>query len=46
MDFRIKYIPIEQRREIVKLAEERLKPRFRIIWERGDAEHLHVELTE
>ncbi len=46
IDFRIKYIPVEQRREIVKLAEERLSPRFRIIWERGDAEHLHVELTE
>ena len=46
MDFRIKYIPIEQRREIVRLAEERLKPRFRIIWERGEAEHLHLEMSE
>ena len=46
IDFRIKYIPLEQRREIVNLVTERLSPRFRIIWERGDAEHLHVELSE
>jgi hypothetical protein len=46
IDFRIKYIPLEQRREIVNLVTGRLSPRFRIIWERGDAEHLHLELSE
>ena len=46
MDFRIKYIPFEKRKEIVEKVQKRLEPRFRIIWERGEAEHLHVELAE
>ena len=46
MDIRIKYIPIEKRREIVERAQKKLSPRFRILWEKGDAEHLHLELSE
>ena len=46
MDFRIKYIPLDQRRKVVELVQNRLGERFRVIWERGDAEHLHVEMTE
>lgn len=46
LDFRIKYIPIEKRRMIVIGVEDRLRGRCRVIWEKGEAEHLHVELLE
>lgn len=46
MDFRIKYIPFEKRKQVVDIAQERLKGRFRVIWEKGDAEHLHIEMLE
>lgn len=46
LDFRIKYIPIEKRRMIVIGVEDKLKGRCRVIWEKGDAEHLHVELLD
>jgi hypothetical protein len=46
MDFRIKYIPFEKRKEVVEKVQKQLEPRFRVIWERGDAEHLHIELSD
>lgn len=46
IDFRIKYIPIEKRRMIVTGVEDKLKGLCRVLWEKGDAEHLHVELLE
>lgn len=46
MDFRIKYIPYEDRKKIVDLVDQRLKDRFKVIWEKGEAEHLHVEMRD
>ncbi|MCQ2103037.1 MAG: hypothetical protein MJY98_07410 [Fibrobacter sp.] len=46
LDFRIKYVPIEKRRMIVIGVEDRLRGRCRVIWEKGEAEHLHVELLD
>lgn len=46
LDFRIKYIPVEKRRMIVIGVEDKLRGRCRILWEKGEAEHLHVELLE
>jgi len=46
IDFRIKFIPVEKRREIVEMAQEKLGNRFRVLWEKGEAEHLHVELVD
>lgn len=46
LDFRIKFIPIENRRAIVEMLQKKLKDRFRVLWERGEAEHLHIEMLE
>lgn len=46
LDFRIKYIPIAERKKIIELCKKRLKGRFKVIWERGAAEHLHVEMLD
>lgn len=46
LDFRIKYLPLEKRRMIVTGVEDKLKGRCRVIWEKDDGEHLHVELLE
>ena len=46
VDFRIKFIPVEKRREIVELCKKRLEERFRVLWEKGDAEHLHLEMLD
>lgn len=46
LDFRIKFIPLEKRRMIFIGAEDKLRGRCRVLWEKGDAEHLHVELLE
>jgi len=46
LDFRIKYLPIEKRRMIVIGVEDKLRGRCRVLWEKGDAEHLHVELLD
>lgn len=46
LDFRIKFIPVEKKRRIVELAQKKLKKRFRVIWEKGENEHLHVEMLE
>lgn len=46
IDFRIKDIPFQQRKKVVELAQQRLQNRFKVIWEKGEAEHLHVELLE
>ena len=46
IDFRIKYIPVEKRREVVDLVRLKLEPRFRVLWEKGENEHLHIELAD
>jgi len=46
IDFRIKFIPIEKRRMIVSGVEDKLKGVCRVLWEKGEAEHLHVELLD
>ena len=46
MDFRIKDVPVEKRREIVEMIQQKLGLRFKVLWEKGEAEHLHVELVE
>lgn len=46
LDFRIKFIPMEKRRMVVIGAEDKLKGRCRVLWEKGEAEHLHVELLD
>ena len=46
LDFRIKYIPFELRKQVVELAQRRLGGRFKVLWERGDAEHLHIEMLD
>lgn len=45
-DFRIKDLPFEQRKKVVDLVEQRIGHRCKVIWERGEAEHLHVELLD
>lgn len=46
VDFRIKYLPIEKRRMIVTGVQDKLRGKCRVLWEKGDTEHLHVELLE
>lgn len=46
LDFRIQLIPMDKRRQIVERCQERLGTRFRVLWEKGEAEHLHVELLD
>ena len=46
LDFRIVNLPMNKRRELVEMAQLRLGYRFRVLWEKGEAEHLHVELLE
>ena len=46
MDFRIKDVPMSRRREIVEKIQDKLGERFRVLWEKGEMEHLHVEMVE
>ena len=46
MDFRIKDVPMSRRREIVERIQDKLGERFRVLWEKGEMEHLHVEMVE
>ena len=46
LDFRIVNLPMNKRRELVEMTQLRLGNRFRVLWEKGDAEHLHVELVD
>ena len=46
MDFRIKDVPMSRRREIVEKIQDKLGERFRVLWEKGEIEHLHVEMVE
>ena len=46
MDFRIKDVPLSKRRDIVEMAQDKLGYRFRVLWEKGEMEHLHVELAD
>ena len=45
-DFRIKDVPFRKRKELVELVKSRIDGRCTVLWERGEAEHLHVELKE
>lgn len=46
MDFRIKDVPMNKRREIVEMIQDKLGERFRVLWEKGEMEHLHVEMVD
>jgi hypothetical protein len=46
MDFRIVDMPMNKRREVVERAQDKLGPRFKVLWEKGEMEHLHVELID
>jgi (p)ppGpp synthase/HD superfamily hydrolase len=46
MDFRIKDVPLNKRREIVETAQVKLGERFKVLWEKGEMEHLHIELVD
>ncbi|MCF0215065.1 MAG: hypothetical protein HUK21_01160 [Fibrobacteraceae bacterium] len=46
MDFRIVGIPMDKRRKIVETVSERLGFRYFVLWEKGEMEHLHVELRD
>lgn len=46
MDFRINDLPMTKRREVIEMAQDKLGPRFRVLWEKGEMEHLHVEMVE
>ncbi len=46
MDFRIKDLPLDKRRKIVEMAQDRLGIRFKVLWEKGEMEHLHVEMVD
>lgn len=45
-DFRIKDISLEQRKKLVELVKSRIGSRCTVLWEKGEAEHLHVELKD
>ncbi|PWJ65693.1 hypothetical protein SAMN05720473_10397 [Fibrobacter sp. UWB15] len=46
MDFRIVDVPMNKRREIAEMAQDKLGPRFKVLWEKGEMEHLHVEMVD
>ena len=46
MDFRIVDIPLAKRRAVVELAQDKLGYRFKVLWEKGEMEHLHVEMAD
>ena len=46
LDFRLKGLLYEERKSVIEIAQEKLKGRARVLWERGEAEHLHVELLD
>ena len=46
LDFRIKFLSREEKKTVVEMARERLKGKCRVLWEKGDAEHLHVEMLK
>ena len=46
LDFRIKFLLPEEKKSIVELATKKLEGRARVIWEKGEMEHLHVELLD
>ena len=46
MDFRINDVPMNKRRDIVEMVQDKLGERFRVLWEKGEMEHLPVEMTE
>ena len=46
LDFRLKGLLPEERRSIIDMSQKRLEGRARVLWEKGEAEHLHVELLD
>ena len=46
LDFRLKDLLYEERKSVVEIAQKKLDGRARVLWERGEAEHLHVELLD
>lgn len=46
LDFRLKGLLLEERRSVIEMSQKRLEGRARVLWEKGEAEHLHVELLD
>ena len=46
LDFRLKGLLPEERRSVIEMSQKRLEGRARVLWEKGEAEHLHVELLD
>ena len=46
LDFRLKGLLLEERKSVIEIAQKRLAGRARVLWEKGEAEHLHVELID
>ncbi len=46
LDFRLMGLKSEERRSVIEMSQKRLEGRARVLWEKGEAEHLHVELLE
>lgn len=46
MDFRVVDMPVAKRKELVEILGVRLQNRFRVIWEKGEQEHLHIEMLD
>ncbi|PWJ69983.1 MULTISPECIES: hypothetical protein [unclassified Fibrobacter] len=45
-DFRIKDVPLKERHRLIEMVTDRIGNRCKVIWEKGEAEHLHVELLD
>ena len=46
LDFRLMGLKREERRSVIEMSQKRLEGRARVLWEKGEAEHLHVELLD
>ncbi len=45
-DFRIVDMPMNDRKRLIEKVTDKIGNRCKVIWERGEAEHLHVELLD
>ena len=46
LDFRLKGLLPEERRSVIEMSQKRLEGKARVLWEKGETEHLHVELLD
>lgn len=45
-DFRIVDLPLNNRKRLTEMVADKIGNRCKVIWEKGEAEHLHVELLD